>query len=1458
MKILLLLSVLMVISCLAFAAVTGLQFGYSTGTYTEITGGTLLTTVLNSDDAVYNNKAIPFTFTYNGTGYTAISVCDNGFMAMGTTVSSSYVAISGGSTNNVIVPLGADLRGNTSGSIRYETIGTAPNRIVVVQWKNYKNYYGANTDSYNFQVKLYENGNKVEFCYGSFTGAYSASYQVGLRGSSSADYNNRTTTTDWAATTGGAVNSATCSLSSTIYPANGATFAWTIPAIGVLNVNPNPIAFGTAYVGIGMVKQQLVSLSNSGGADFTINSGGITLAGHADFTLGAVSLPVTLTPGGAPLTFYVYYTPTELGAQSATLTINDTRATSNVAVTGTGATPLEGDICEYPYNITSNPTSYSANTVGYANDYTYAMFTGMTSTSYITGLDWVAKLVLPSEKSVNISVADQTGYSYQYLGVYLVGSIPSLASPAAVLGQATASTGTVTIPTLTLPAGTYYIIVDNWPSPINIYFTLNVSYSDPAPPLPATLVSPTPSGVTGVLRTATLNWANGGGGPTGYKLQYGITPDANDIMPLTNIGNVITYDPPGLFDYSQTYYWKVVPFNGAGDAVFADCPVWSFTVQPDPTQPVPYSQNFDSGTTLAGINWTGTMYIATTGGNPTNRLTYNLYSSAPACNAVTCPIGPLPAATQLLFDYRLMNWSGYPTGGAAVIGAGDNIQVQVSTDGGVTWSPSIYTINSTNHTTSTSYVTLTIPVTGYAGTSALFRFLGTWGTGDYYVDIDNVVVRQTPAGPPLPPTLTYPVALTGLPKTGFNLTWAPNPASGPTNWYNVYFWTDEQSLGDGPQWSTTGTSLDPTNPPLDPLGNPQTPIVYNYLDRYNWTVEAYANAYPGQMAWPEGSWFSIMADPSITLPHTQNFDAATMPAGWTQSFSGGVTSNRWTISNTANAGGAAYEAMNTWVSGVGISRLISPPINTTGVSAFQAIFKHMFDDYGAGITAKLQYSHDLSTWYDTAWSVVSGGGNVSGDVSVLVSGISQPMTYVAWTMDGNHYQYDYWYVDNVLLQQPALNEVAPVSINMPQVVHPQLLTPQATVINNGILTQTFDVNMTIGAYSSTQQVVGLTAGQTQVVNFTPFTPTVWTANNVVVTTLLAGDQIPGNDVLNGVLVCLDLNVQGYADVAYDPGAVNDGPATFNFQNPGAISDLPAANPFAQFLAGADWMNGGWYGTEYVASGGSPYWSIDPVTGAGTVLGTAGVSMSGFAYDDGNNIMYATSGTALYTMNASGASTLIGNLHLTGETTWAGLMIGIAYDSFYDVMYGVDLGYDWLFEIDPADGLCTPIGPLGVGLNYAQDCALDRETGLLWLAGYTSSGALYWIDTVGGGAYKVGDFQNGSELTGFAIPYSAGGLDAPVVSIAADGTVSWAAVAGATSYKVYGSADPYGAFTFLGTTASTSWLDPSFPSAMKFYYVTANSATRAAVRPQVQGLRNLAPRTRSMNLRPAEGGVVPRK
>ena len=181
-----------------------------------------------------------FTFYFDNQAFTSISVNSNGFIkfagsqvygtnVLATTSSSSIVA----AFNTTLKARAKLVNGiwTTEGRFGYSTSGSAPNRSITITWSNYTNgNTDDNTISINFAIKLYETSNVIEFIYGNMSG-YASNVQVGLRGTSTSDFNIRTTTSNWASTTLASSNSATCSFSTNIKPVSGTIFRYTPPTV---------------------------------------------------------------------------------------------------------------------------------------------------------------------------------------------------------------------------------------------------------------------------------------------------------------------------------------------------------------------------------------------------------------------------------------------------------------------------------------------------------------------------------------------------------------------------------------------------------------------------------------------------------------------------------------------------------------------------------------------------------------------------------------------------------------------------------------------------------------------------------------------------------------------------------------------------------------------------------------------------------------------------------------------------------------------------------------------------------------------------------------------------------------------------------------------------------------------------------------------------------------------------
>lgn len=249
----------------------GYTFLTATTVYSEITGGTVLGTGA-VDDNNYNNLPFGFTFYYNNIGLTTFSVNANGFIRMGGLGLSSCLyfplADSDATCNNVVSALGRNLIGNAAGELRYELVGAAPNRVLVVQWKNFLSA-GTTGDNYNFQIRFYEATNIIEFVYGSFTqNATDRTVQVGLRGPSNADFINlRTpglTFGDWSAPQLGTLNVDMMGLTSSLFPSSGLVYRFLPPPPAPYYATSTKVVTPTGAVLTGRRLTYTIFLTNTG------------------------------------------------------------------------------------------------------------------------------------------------------------------------------------------------------------------------------------------------------------------------------------------------------------------------------------------------------------------------------------------------------------------------------------------------------------------------------------------------------------------------------------------------------------------------------------------------------------------------------------------------------------------------------------------------------------------------------------------------------------------------------------------------------------------------------------------------------------------------------------------------------------------------------------------------------------------------------------------------------------------------------------------------------------------------------------------------------------------------------------------------------------------------------------------------------------------------------------------
>lgn len=126
---------------------------------------------------------MPFSFQYWGVPVPAgatVTVTSKGFLTFvaGSLATSSGLLPATTTPNGVIAPYWTDLRTRTPG-VCVATLGTAPNRRVVVQW-NDANYFSGAEGHLTFEAVLHETSNLIDFVYRSLDGVSARTPAVGI------------------------------------------------------------------------------------------------------------------------------------------------------------------------------------------------------------------------------------------------------------------------------------------------------------------------------------------------------------------------------------------------------------------------------------------------------------------------------------------------------------------------------------------------------------------------------------------------------------------------------------------------------------------------------------------------------------------------------------------------------------------------------------------------------------------------------------------------------------------------------------------------------------------------------------------------------------------------------------------------------------------------------------------------------------------------------------------------------------------------------------------------------------------------------------------------------------------------------------------------------------------------------------------------------------------------------
>jgi hypothetical protein len=464
-----------------------------------------------------------------------------------TAISGSTVTMSANATAN---STGFNVRVfKPSAGIRYETIGSAPNRSLVVQWSGFNRYSttGAFGEVINFQIILNETSNTINFVY-NILGPSSTSAltpQVGIRGLLNTEYNTRSSTTNWSSTTSGSVNTSSITYSSTVKPSTGLTYTWTPPTPCSGSPTAGTISTANQYLCSGATVPNLVNTGFSSGVT------GITFQWQQSTDDATWSTVV----GGSGATTTTY-TPPAFAGTTIYYRCNVTCANGG----GAAATP------SVSINPPANPATQVTNAV--ASSISYTGFT----TTWVNG-NGNRRVVYVSDTAI-VDPSNSTGAAAPTVNTVYSGS-----------GQQIVFDGTGTTVTVTgLTLGTtYYVKVFEYTrcgaDPYDYYYS-TISGTN-AISVTTSSISPTPWSEGFATGVATFpNWQTTSGAAVGstaaldpalssnywYVNLYGTRVTAAVTTPIigsipSNYRFVVKYK---LANYSSPY---APPASGSGDFI---------------------------------------------------------------------------------------------------------------------------------------------------------------------------------------------------------------------------------------------------------------------------------------------------------------------------------------------------------------------------------------------------------------------------------------------------------------------------------------------------------------------------------------------------------------------------------------------------------------------------------------------------------------------------------------------------------------------------------------------------------------------------------------------------------------------------------------------------------------------------------------------------------------------------
>lgn len=737
------------------AQVSSYTFASSSGTYTEITGGTVLRDGASTMDSWASAAITIPSFTFGGTAYTTAYVSSNGFLTLGGVAPSASTSNALSTTTGsgiAICPFSADLdRGNANATteIRWEQIGDE----VVFQWKQMKRYNV--TENFDFQVRLNTLSGVVSLVYQLNSGpGASTSYfpGVGIR-TSATDYLAITVasgTETWAAPLMATANTNTCRFTSTATAqsfTSGQTYTFTPPtcfsptllSASNLTTTSADISWTAPAMGSPVGYEYIVVLDGAGvgGAAVASGSGAPTMASISGLsTATAYDLYVRSDCGAGDYSNYAgpysFNTPCDAstipyseGFESGQ-TDNTVLANCWSQVSESGTAVWKANTSATTYNRTPRTGSWNA-TLYYGNtDWMFKGFALTGGTSYVFSM--YARQDMSDPTYANITVSYGTDANVASM------TNPIVATTTIINGDYQEISGVFSPAT----SGTYYVGIKGNISSTPYYISIDdISITEATGCFKPTMVA-----VSNILsNTADISWmAPATGSPIGYEwlvvadgAGVGATPvasgyESSTLASVSGLSANTQYDLFVRTDCGGVYSDYVGPY--------------SFLTACDAISTFPFVETFNSTSTTEacwtvlnenadGDAWNLSYTTTPIEGNQSAAI-YTDYNAGANNDYLISPLLTLTGNQRLVYKYKVGSTTD-----------ANEFEVLLSTTGKAAADFSTVLMPTTQFTNTTKAENI-IDLTAYTGDVYIAFHVPTGSADGSRIYIDSVIVRDVP------------------------------------------------------------------------------------------------------------------------------------------------------------------------------------------------------------------------------------------------------------------------------------------------------------------------------------------------------------------------------------------------------------------------------------------------------------------------------------------------------------------------------------------------------------------------------------------------------------------------------------------------------------------------------------------------------------------------------------------